>query len=29
MVRATELRRKSDGTFQSDFITMTFFVEGD
>ncbi len=27
MVRATELRRKSDGTYQSDFSTMTFYVE--
>ena len=27
MVRATELRRKPDGTFESDFSTMTFFVE--
>ncbi len=27
LVRATELRRKADGTFESDFSTMTFFVE--
>jgi uncharacterized GH25 family protein len=29
MVRATELRRQADGTFKSDFVTMTFFVDGD
>ncbi len=27
MVRATELRRQSDGSFESDFSTMTFFVD--
>jgi len=27
MVRATDLRRRSDGTYESDFTTMTFFVE--
>jgi uncharacterized GH25 family protein len=27
LVRATELRRKADGSYQSDFSTMTFFVE--
>lgn len=29
MVRATELRRQADGTFKSDFVTMTFYVAGD
>ena len=29
MLRGTELRRKSDGTFESDFTTMTFYVEED
>jgi uncharacterized GH25 family protein len=29
MVRGTELRKKSDGTFESDFVTMTFYVAGD
>jgi uncharacterized GH25 family protein len=29
MVRATELRHQADGTFKSDFVTMTFFVDGD
>jgi uncharacterized GH25 family protein len=29
MVRGTELRRKSDGTFESDFSTLTFFVGDD
>jgi uncharacterized GH25 family protein len=27
LVRGTELRRKADGTFASDFTTLTFFVE--
>jgi uncharacterized GH25 family protein len=29
LVRATELRKKTDGTFESDFVTMTFYVAGD
>lgn len=29
LVRATDLRRQGDGTFKSDFTTMTFFVGAD
>jgi uncharacterized GH25 family protein len=29
MVRGTELRRQSDGSYQSDFTTMTFYVGAD
>jgi uncharacterized GH25 family protein len=29
LVRGTELRRQADGTFESDFSTMTFYVSGE
>jgi uncharacterized GH25 family protein len=29
LVRGTELRRNADGTWESDFTTLTFFVQGD